>query len=134
MKPPFENAVVLVEPGQLRGRAPSAVPVGEVPTIAVDVQSGSDAAFKRASFLKSDYAVTIGGRTVYRLPGYPGPYGDQAFYYLIPFTDGRLAEITAHRFYFRDPKPAGATEHARTRYDRVIESVIVPTFKETSGP
>jgi hypothetical protein len=134
MKPPFANAVVLVEPGQLRGHVLSAVPVGEVPTIAVDVQSGSDAEFKRANFLKPDYAVMIGGRTVYRLPGFPGPYGDQAFYYLIPFPDGRLAEITAHRFYFRDPKPAGSTEHPRTRYDRAIEDVIIPTLKTTSRP
>lgn len=133
LKSPFANAVVLVEPGQLKGHAAAAVPVGAVPTIAVDVRTGRDADFRRANFLRPEFAITIGGRNVFRLPGFPGPYGDRAFYYLIPFPDGRLAEITAHRFYFNDPGPAGSTERARTGYDQVIESVIIPTLKETGG-
>lgn len=124
IEPSFNNAIVLVEPKQLRGLPLMAIPVGEVPTISLNLQTGRQATFTRRQFFKENYKTTIGNRTIYRLPGYPGPYGDQAFYYLVPTTTGKVLEITAHRYYFRDG-PIGRNEDLpKTNYNSVIEDII----------
>ena len=120
----FNNAIVLVEPKQLRGFPLMAIPVGEVPTISLNLQTGRQATFTKRHFFKENYKTTIGNRTIYRLPGYPGPYGDQAFYYLVSATTGKVLEIIAHRYYFRDD-PIGRNEDLpKTNYDSVIEDII----------
>ena len=62
-----------------------------------------------------------GGRTVYKLPGYPGPYGDTAFYYLLPLGDDLVVELFAHRRHMDQAR-------TDTGYDRVIEGIIA-TFQ-----
>ena len=65
--------------------------------------------------MKDQFRQQIGAWKVYVFPGAPGPYGDQAFYYLIDLKDQSILEITAARSDERD-KP--------THYDRVIRRLI----------
>ena len=75
---------------------------------------------------------------VYKFPGYPGPYGETAFYYLVPLSDGQVFEITGHKERFNaTPISALSTDDGQknhivnvgspTNYDQVIEGII-PTL------
>lgn len=115
---PWAHAIALVEPSRLGMRGTlDAVPVGDVASITVTPSRGQKADFLRRHFFRDQWKTTIGGREVYRLPGYPGPYGDAAFYYLMPIRDGEVVELFAHRRHL----DAARTE---TGYDRVIEGII----------
>jgi hypothetical protein len=119
---PFADAIVLVEPWRLGTRAAlDAVPVGDVVTITVIPVRGQKADFSRRHLFRKEWETTIDGRTVYRLPGYPAPYGDALFYYLLPLGDDLVVELFGHRRHL---------DHARTEtgYDRVIEGIIA-TFR-----
>ena len=119
---PFAHAIVLVEPSRLGARAPlDALPVGEIVTITVTPTRGQKADFFRRHFFRKEWETTVGGRIVYKLPGYPGPYGDAAFYYLLPLRDDLVVELYAHRRHMDQAR-------ADTGYDRVIEDMIA-TFK-----
>jgi hypothetical protein len=121
-EPPFTHAIALVEPIRLGSRAPlDALPVGEIATITVTPARGQKADFYRRQIFRKEWETAVAGRTVYKLPGYPGPYGDAAFYYLLPLRDDLVVELFAHRRHM---------DQARTDagYDRVIEGIIA-TFK-----
>ena len=119
---PFTHAIALVEPSRLGVRAPlDALPVGEVAAITVIPARGQKADFDRRHLFRKEWETTIAGRTVYRLPGYPAPYGDTMFYYLLPLGADLVIELFAHRRYMDQTR-------AETGYDRVIEGII-PTFK-----
>ncbi len=122
MESPFKDAVVLVRAADL-GRHPlEAIPIGEVPVIWIDRPvGGGDVA---ARVLRSDTTYRINGMTVSRYPGYPGPYGDQAHYYLVEFSDGSFLELGAHRYDMTSPRAD------TTHYDRVIEAIL-PTLSRT---
>ena len=66
------------------------------------------------------------------LPGYPGPYGDKALYYLVPLKDGSILEIVAPKSYIED-----AQQEQPTHYDTVIrgliESLRVSTHREVQS-
>ena len=120
--PPFTHAIALVEPSRLGVRAPlDALPVGEVAAITVIPARGQKADFDRRHLFRKEWETTIAGRTVYRLPGYPAPYGDTMFYYLLPLGDDLVIELFAHRRHMDQAR-------AETGYDRVIEGIIA-TFK-----
>jgi len=124
---PFKNAAVLAEPDQLKtpsGQefAVKEIPVGEIPVIWLTRLSGKRAKFTK-SFLREGYEKNIGEHSVYQLPGFPGPYGDAAFYYLIPIEGGDLLEIAAHRLYFRGADSESG-EPKKTTYDKIIEQLI----------
>ena len=111
-----------VEPSRLGARAPlDALPVGEVAAITVIPARGQKADFDRRHLFRKEWETTIAGRTVYRLPGYPAPYGDTMFYYLLPLGDDLVIEVFAHRRHMDQAR-------AETGYDRVIEGIIA-TFK-----
>jgi hypothetical protein len=115
---PWKYAIALVEPARLGTRGTlDAVPVGEVASVTVTPARGQKADFLRRHFFRDQWKITVGGRDVYRLPGYPGPYGDAAFYYLMPVRDGLVLELVAHK------KHLDATR-TDTGYDRVIEGII----------
>ncbi len=120
---PFQHSIVLVEMDQLQQFSRDAIPVGEIPALWLDVQSGMRAKFTEKQFFKAPFRITLGGRTVYRLPGYPGPYGDQAHYYLLPLDDGRILEAAAHRYYFRSAEDS-AGNPPDTHYGEVLESIL----------
>ena len=121
--PPFENAVVLIEPAQLHGASLNAIPVGDVPALWLEFQTGSRAMFLPSLFRES-YQMRIGQHTVYKFPGYPGPYGDNAWYYVIPVAPAWLLEITGHKYYFLDGSGENGGKGPETHYDEVIENII----------
>lgn len=133
---PFKNAAVLVEPGELQ--TPSGqvfrsdeIPVGDIPVIWLDRLRGDKARFMKA-MLREGEKKSIGGHAVYQLPGFPGPYGDSVFYYLLPVDGGDVLEFGAHKFYFRGVHPKSG-DPAQTHYDRTIEQVIA-TLEFISAP
>lgn len=100
------------------------IPVGEMSTLSLNVQDAD-----QGRFLKSIGAAgeTLAHPTlaVKKLPGYPGPYGDAAFYYQVWLPDGRVLEITAHRQRFSTSTPL-EEPFQQTHYDQVIEETILP--------
>lgn len=118
---PFEHAVVLVERTRLGGRALTALPVGEVTTITIEpaegVKLGSVSGLLRQIYKEAVREVTIGAHRVLQAPGFPGPYGAAAFFYLVPVAEGRALQLYAHRQFLEPPRGA-------TGYDRVIEQII----------
>lgn len=122
---PFKNAIVLVEPKELGKNDKNSIPVGEVATISLDLKKGSYAQFIKQQFCKEEFEQKLGRHTVYRLPGYPGPYGENAFYYLIPIDTG-IFDVTALKHYLRDFEKylSEGKELPPTHYDKEIESII----------
>lgn len=114
--PPWENAVVLVEPGVLGDLPLEGIPLGEVPTITIDRLDPRSPVLRMTA---AGDSLTLGTHRVYRLPGYPGPYGDQAFYYLVRLSQNEMVELLAHRHYFDR-----AEDEWDTGYDQVIEAII----------
>jgi len=137
---PFKNAVVLVEPRELGTYGTDSIPVGEVATISLELKKGFQAQFTKQNFCQDKFKQKIGTHTVYRLPGFPGPYGENAFYYLIPVDTG-IIEIVAHKTFLRQLTQAGQAlqggdptalarvqkaldSPALTNYDKDIEAII----------
>jgi len=119
---PFKHAIPLVEPGRLGTRGTlQAIPVGEVATVTVTPTRGQKADFLRRQFFRKEWETTVGGRPVYKLPGFPGPYGDAAFYYLMPLRDDLIIELFAQKKHLDGAR-------TDTGYDRVIEGIIA-SFK-----
>lgn len=87
------------------------------PQILLSRHRGTEAEFDRKFLMKDSFRQQIGAWEVYVLPGAPAPYGDKAFYYLIPLKDQgqSVLEISAPRSDLED-KP--------THYDRVIRGLI----------
>lgn len=113
----FKDAVVFVERARLGRHRVDEIPVGELTSITVFPQTGHRARFLLNQFYRDPYRAVIGGRPIAKLPGYPGPYGDTAFYYLMPLSDTLVVELYAHRRYLEPPG-------GDTGYDQVIESII----------
>lgn len=114
---PFANAIVLIERARLVAIRLDAIPIGEVATVTVEPWTGRRARFLNEQFNKKQFEISVGGRAVVRLPGYPGPYGDTAFYYLVPVAEDRAVELYAHRKYLDGAR-------GDTHYDRMIEGII----------
>lgn len=109
----------------------AALPVGEITAITVETQTGP-AVGARRDLGRQIYGaaiteVTIGAHRVQKFPGFPGPYGSSAFYYLVPLHDGSALELTGHRVFLEGPRgdtgyaihvapdPARNTRHGRGR-------------------
>lgn len=118
---PFERALVLVETARLGSRDRAALPAGEITAITVEAQAGPAAAARRdlgrQIYGAAVTEITIGPHRVQKFPGFPGPHGSAAFYYLVPLRDGAVLELTAHRSFLEAPR-------GDTGYDRVIEQII----------
>jgi hypothetical protein len=116
---PWKHAIALIEPSRIGTRSGplDAINVGEVATVTVTPTRGQKADFLRRQFFRTEWKTTVGGCDVYKLPGFPGPYGDAAFYYLMPVRDDLVIELLAHRKHL----DAARTD---TGYDRVIEGII----------
>ena len=124
----FGDNLVLLENSQKGQFSLDAIPIGDVPTISIKVLHGSEVKFARALIFelhkRQVNSKKWGSHTVHVFPGYPGPFGDQAFYYLIPWGDDKLIEITAHRYYFQGVPEKSTESFANTEYDLVIQSVV----------
>lgn len=112
--PPAEES--LIEKRFLAGQDLNALR-RDSPQIHLSRHRGTEAEFDRKFLMKDSFRQQIGTWEVYVLPGAPGPYGDKAFYYLIPLKDQdhSVLEIFAPRSDLED-KP--------THYDRVIRGLI----------
>jgi hypothetical protein len=118
---PFEDAIVLVERARVGPRDLSALPSGEITAVTIEVLPGP-AATSRMDLGRQIYGaevveVTIGSHRVHRFPGFPGPHGVGAFYYLVPLRNDAALEFTAHRKFLEPPL-------GDTGYDRIIEQII----------
>ena len=121
MEAPFKNAIVLIEESELGEIERDDIPVGEAAVIWLEVQSGDDSTFYKTELMKEEYRTKIAGTEVYELPGYPGPFGSNAYYYLLPIGDS-VVEIGAHKSFINSqPK-------SLTNYNTVILEMI-PTIK-----
>ncbi len=120
-EPEFEKAIVLAEPKVLGSINPHDIPVGEVPAISLSLQEGEDAEFTITELCRAEFKTKIGNFSVYKLPGFPGPYGDQAFCYYVMLPRKKVMEAVAHRYYFDDTTD---TNRFNTHYDLVIEDII----------
>ena len=113
---PWRDAVVLVEPTQLMEYDLEAIPVGEIPVVWVDRPATTTSVLGRIIEADSTFSVPAG--TVFRYPGFPGPYGDQAFYFVVELAAEDYAEIAAHRFSFR------TTDMEPSHYDEAIYAIL----------
>jgi hypothetical protein len=120
---PFRDAAVLVSPADLAPHSPDSIPVGEVPAIWIDRPISTAAVLR---LLQPDSTYVVGPLTVSRFPGFPGPYGDQAHYYLVRWPDSTVLELAGHRYRWR------VSPTTPTGYGHVIEQII-PTL-ERLGP
>jgi hypothetical protein len=115
----FDDAAVFVERGLAQGIDPQRIPTGgAVPGIMI---MRMDARL-RAVFdpvLDESWKTRLGPHEVYKLPGAPGPSGEEAHCYLLKRGDGGLL-VWAHRMHPRD----AAGERAVTHYDWVAERII----------
>jgi hypothetical protein len=71
----------------------------------------------------SEYKKTFGSVTGYKFPGVFGPFGDQAFSYVVPVAADRVIMVIAHKYYFNDPSHSDRTP-ARTNYDEVVDALL----------
>jgi len=72
--------------------------------------------------MKGTYKKQIGSHSVVVLPGFPSPYGEDAFFYLVPRGNGTSIGIIAPRFLrkrggsLKDRQPSGL--------DSIVEGLI----------
>lgn len=131
------NAIVLVGSDQvaLFSKTPKSfsidsIPIGKVPDISIKPITTS-ADFYRRNFIESDKTwegkeIKIGEYVVTKLPGYPGPYGDSVYYYLLPISDNLIVEFVGFK-----EKILTNTTMTESHYDKIIEDIIstFSTFK-----
>ena len=120
------NCVALIEPREIGQQHANAIRMGGVPSISIKRYAGQHADFFRHSLFKDEFKVHLGTNTAYRLPGAPGPFGDEAFYYLVPLRSNIVYELSAHKYYMRE----GSRQE--THYDRDIETIITGMEPMTS--
>lgn len=118
----FPNSVVLVEKSLLGNISATEIPIGEISTITIQPHVGRKAKFYSA-FNKPEYRVAIGKYEVAKLPGYPGPYGDTAFYYVLVKSDDMVIDFTAHKSKF-NAVASGTYTGSLSHYDQVLENII----------
>jgi hypothetical protein len=82
--------------------------------------AGESARFYQKQFALTKWRASITSAPVFKLPGYPGPYGDKVFYLVVP-SDELAIEWTATKKYVEN-------ERVPTGYDAVIEKILA-TFK-----
>jgi hypothetical protein len=113
---PFRDAVVLVDPAQLLDFELEAIPIGDIPAVWVDRPSPTPSIIRRS--FEADSTFTVPAGQVWRYPGYPGPYGDQAYYYIVEVGDEEYVEVMAHRKLFR------ADDMGPSHYDEAILTIL----------
>ena len=140
----WNNTIVLVESQLIAKMLPSAsvsqfslesIPIGKVSTITIKPITTS-ADFHRRSYIEREFfseskfpsnyktkKIQIGSYQVTKLPGAPGPYGDRAYYYLLPISDDLIIEFIGSRQRFSKFNISDTTM-TESHYDKVIENII----------
>ena len=119
-KIPDDGQIVLVERSLLHDIAVAELPIGELSTIAITRHRGREARFY-LSFILPDYVHRIGSYNVAKLPGFPGPYGESAYYYILVRSDTLIFDFVGHKTRFN--LIAGISGDT-SGYDVVIENII----------
>jgi len=115
--------VVLVESSVIGGRNPNELLLGEQSTICLRIEAGEDASYLAEAFFTDEFRTKIGAHTVYNVGAFPGPYGDESFYYLIPLPNGKILEIMGNRHYFRGVAADGRRAR-ETNYGAIIRGIV----------
>jgi hypothetical protein len=115
--PPDEE--ILIEKRFAEGQNLQALNRGDSPQIYLKRYRGTEADNFR-DLRKDSFRQKIGAWEVYVLPGAPGPYGEHAFYYLVPLKDQSILEILAPR----STSYPGDKDDKPTHYDKVIRRLI----------
>ena len=116
------NNLVLIEAESLAGREPTSLQPGSAPAITLGRLSIQDARVMRES-VKDEWRTRIGTHVVYKLPSYPGPFGNRLHCYLVERDDDGDLILIADRFI------AGAANDSPTHYDWVLERIIGSYFQ-----
>ena len=115
----LDDAAVFVERRLAQGIDPQRIPTGGgVPTVTLMALDAQDIKIYDM-ILDESWKTRIGRHEVYKLPGYPGPFGEEGHCYLLKRGDRGLL-VYAHRMHPRD----AAGERAPTHYDWVAEGII----------
>lgn len=127
--------LVLAEKRLLEGVDPQAVPQGEVPAIVMEYHRAFPAGEGNAGGVLDTIADVvpaqrIGGHEVRELPCYPGPYGENAFCWLVKLPEGQNTPtgwllLSAPRFF--EAEDGGEEDGAAPRptgYDRVLREML----------
>ena len=80
---------------------------------------------------KGNFEKTIGSHTVFDFPGFPGPYGENAFFYLVPRGDGTSIGILAPRFLSK--RGVSLTERPPSGMDSIIKVLIATITFENNA-
>ncbi len=114
----IQKVAALIEPEFLGDAALEKLPKEDAVTIEVTVWTDRMTELLE-SYLTDAHKVKLGEQEAYNLRGFPGPYGDLAFFYVVPLAEKRLLTFTALRAHVE-----GELEGQATGYDQVIESML----------
>ena len=114
------------------------VPLGEVPAIVLEYHpacptTDTDEAGLLETCAASVPVQHIGECEAYELPGFPGPYGESAFCWLVPLPDGWLI-IHAPRFFEPDADDDPDAAPRPTNYDREIRHILETLAIDDEAP
>jgi hypothetical protein len=115
----LDGAAVFVEQRIAQGIDAQRIPAGAVPVVFITrAQREERQVFE--SILDQSWKTRIGPHEVYKLPGYPAPFGDDAHCYFLPRGNAGGLIMYAHRMRPRDAEG----DRASTHYDWVAEGII----------
>lgn len=122
----FTPGIVLIEKSRLGDADPQALKIG-IEAITIIPLSVKDSTFWRSlgavdagfwkEFKVKPQKVAIGRHEATRLPGFPGPYGDNAYVYLVERPDETMVLCMALKQFVDDARTP-------TGYDKTIEGII----------
>lgn len=122
----FTPGIVLFEKGRLGDADPQAlkIGIGAITIIPLNMEDSTfwrslgavEAGFWKDSKIKPQ-KLTIGPHEATRLPGFPGPYGDNLYVYLVERPDETIVLLMALKQFVDDARTP-------TGYDKTIEGII----------
>jgi len=122
----FAPSIVLVEKSRLGGQDPKNLRIGTVAVLIIPLSKKDSKDWKLIGSVnphiwkeakEGPKEVKIGPHQAIKLPGFPGPFGENTYVYLLTRPDGRMVIFKAHnRFLDNDRTPTG--------YDKTIEKII----------
>ena len=98
----------------------------------MSLATGDKARFLRQldRFFGGHEEVKGGPYPIYRYPGYPGPYGDQAYYYIVPISKNAAVEAYGHRYRFG---PSHPDTREASHYDQDLEALLKSLMVKERG-
>ena len=113
----WKDAVVVVEKRILGNRSVRAIPIGDVTSITIVPHTGASARFFQKQFAQPQWRMPAMKFGLFKLTGYPAPYGDRTYFYLLVVSDELVLEWSA-------PKKFVENQRALTGYDSIIERIV----------